>query len=64
MRTGVTVVAVIAGLLAGFLLLDLVSILVLARDIGTSTGEIAWRVALVLAGGAFSVGALAQRRSS
>jgi hypothetical protein len=39
-------------------LLDLVSILVVARNMGIGTGEIVWRVALVLAGVLFSVSVL------
>jgi hypothetical protein len=56
--------AVIAGLFASFVLLDLANILVLARNMGMGSGEIGWRVALVLAGAAFSVGVLARRRAN
>ena len=63
MRTAVTVLGLIAGLFACFVLLDLVNVLVFARDV-IGPGEIGWRAAFVLAGLAFSVGALARRRSS
>jgi hypothetical protein len=63
MRTVTTVLALVAGIFAGFVLLDLVNVLVFARS-AIGAGEIGWRVAVVLAGLAFSATTLARHRSS
>ena len=64
MRTPVaTVLTLIVVLLVGFLLLDLVGILLSGSVSMLGTGQLLWRVAFVCAGVAAIVGVLVRSRS-
>jgi hypothetical protein len=63
MKYVATVLTVIVVLIVGFLLLDLVGILLAAPVAGLGTGQIVWRLVLVCASVVFIAGVLVRRRS-
>ncbi len=63
MKYVATALTVIVVLIVGFLLLDLVGILLAGPVAGLGTGEIVWRLVLACAGVVFIAGVLLRRGS-